>query len=477
MHESTGNEMTKKAKILIVDDDATFVDQAASALREEKHSVQSVKNAEEAMKKMNKSVFDIIITDIILPGTDGLKLLELIKEHSPSTDVIFCTSYSGVESAVKALKAGAYDYLIKPIETDTINYTVRRCLDQRSIYEENAELKDTMELIAACKNISTTFDLDKISKFALDVMLKETKASTGLFLAYTPEDGKTLQLLDVKGTNSSQAKKLGDIFLEMPKKWAKSKKKKSESIFKLTAKEIALIQTEYKSLKDGVVVAVKVKTDVKAYIILLNSTKAGDFSDDNLKNLDFILKETSLAFSNLDQLLGAKELAYIDDLTELYNSRYLYLILDREIKRAKRFKTTLVLLFIDLDQFKKVNDSHGHLAGGKVLSEMAGVLLDCVREIDTVVRYGGDEYVIVLTEANLKSGRMVAERIRSSIEKHVFLKDEGLDINLTACIGIAAFPKHALTRKELIHFADMAMYMGKETTKNAVYIAAERLQP
>lgn len=466
--------MKSKVKILLVDDDATFVEQVSKALKEHKYSVQSVNNSEEVQKRLLRYKYDIIVTDIILPGSDGLKLLELIQEQSPSTDVIFCTNYSGVESAVQALKAGAYDYLIKPLDVDAFIYTVKRCIDQRKIYAENEGLKNAMELIEACRNISTTFDLEKIARASLDLLMKETKSTSGLFMAHNTTAGRELDVLNIKGTNPKKDKNLSDLLISRGKKWLKRRGRKDS--FTLTDKEIAFLTAEYRSLHAGLVVVIRVDSNIKAFIILLNNNKRGIFTDANMHNLDFIIKETSLAFSNLEQLLGAKELAYIDDFTGIYNSRYLYLILEREIKRAKRFKSTLVLLFIDLDQFKTVNDRHGHLAGGKVLVEMAQVLLECVREIDTVVRYGGDEYVVVLTETSLKSGRMVAERIRSSIEKHVFLKEEGLNITLTACIGLAAYPKHALTRKELIHFADMAMYMGKETTKNAVYIAAERLK-
>jgi diguanylate cyclase (GGDEF)-like protein len=463
--------MKAKKKILIVDDDTTFIDLAVSVLKGENYSVQSVNNAEDAMKKITKTVFDIVITDIILPGTDGLKLLEKVKSQSPSTDVIFCTNYSGVESAVQALKAGVFDYLIKPVKDDVIRVSVRRCMDQREIYAENEDLKKTVELIEVCKNISTTFNRDKIAKYSLDILMKETGASAGLFMAYENDDKKNLETILFKGIGPKKSTPLTEHFSQMVKKW----KKKKETLFNLDEEELNMARNHFKTLKDCIIIKINVKSETKAYIILLSGTKDGDFTKERIKHTSFIIRETALAFNNLDQYMGAKELAYIDDLTNLYNSRYLYLILDREIKRSKRFKSTLVVLFIDLDKFKAINDAHGHLVGGKVLIEMADVLLKCVREIDTVVRYGGDEYIVVLTDTDVKSGRMVAERIRSAIEKHIFLKKENLKIKLTACIGLAAFPKHASTKKELIHFADMAMYMGKETTKNAVYIAAERL--
>jgi diguanylate cyclase (GGDEF)-like protein len=464
--------MKKKTKILIVDDDASFVDVASRVLKEENFSVQCTKNAEEAMKKIAKTDYNLIITDVILPGTDGLKLLEKIKARDSVTDVIFCTSYSGVESAVKALKTGAYDYMIKPVEEDALRFTVRRCLEQRKIYEENEELKKTVELVERCKNISTTFDREKIGKFAIDLLMKETEASSGFFMAYSCNKGNKLEDLSVKGIYKNKSKMLLEMFPKMLSRWKKSK----GSLFPLEKDEISMIKAQYKTVLDGIVIKIQVKSVIKAFIVLLNNTKSGEFTPNRIKNANFIIREINLAFTNLAQYLGAKELAYIDDLTNLYNSRYLFHILDREIKRAKRFNTTLILLFIDLDNFKDINDNHGHLVGGRVLVEVGDVLKKSVREIDTIIRYGGDEYIIVLTEASIQSGRMVAERIRKGIEKNVFLEKDKLNIKLTTCIGVAAYPKHASTKKELIHFADMAMYMGKETTKNAVYMAAERLK-
>ncbi len=463
--------MRSKPKILIVDDDATFVDFVLCALKNETYSVCCVKNADEALQEYNKTEYNLVITEVILPGMDGIKLFEKFNEIRPYTDVIFCTSYSSVESAVKALKDGAYDYLTKPVNADEFRLVIHRCLEQRKIFEENEELRKMVQLIESCKSLSSTFDKEKISTIALEVLVSEVKATAGFFVSYDQND-TDFDILSSKGISSAKSEDFLRLFPQYIKNW----KKKKAALFHFNKDETNKFKEIYKSLKDGIVIKIQVNSTIKALIILLNNAKRGNFTPTRIKNAEFIVKETTLAFKNLDQYLGAKELAYIDDLTNLYNSRYLYLILDREIKRAKRFKTSLLVLFIDLDLFKKVNDTYGHLIGGKVLVEMAQVLTKCVREIDTMVRYGGDEYIIVLTETDLDTGMKVAERIRKGIEDHVFVKDEGLDIRLTACIGLAGYPEHAKTKRELIHFADMAMYIGKGTTKNAVYIATDKIK-
>ena len=167
----------------------------------------------------------------------------------------------------------------------------------------------------------------------------------------------------------------------------------------------------------------------------------------------------------------AQSLIYIDDLTKLYNGRYLNVVLDREMKRSERYRNFFCVLFMDIDFFKRVNDAHGHLVGSRVLVEVGAVLRACVRDSDTVVRYGGDEFVVLLVETNADEAMIVAERMRKMIEAEPFVKETGLAIRLTISIGIAAFPEHANTKQTLLNLADQAMYRGKESTRNVVYLA------
>jgi len=187
--------------------------------------------------------------------------------------------------------------------------------------------------------------------------------------------------------------------------------------------------------------------------------------------LNFFYRQARLALINSERNAQAQSLIYIDDLTKLYNSRYLNVVLDREMKRSERYRNFFSVLFMDVDFFKRVNDGHGHLVGSRVLVEVGSVLRSCVRETDTVVRYGGDEFVVLLVETNSEEARLVAERMRKMVESERFVRDLGLDIRLTISIGIAAFPEHANTKQHLLHLADQAMYRGKESTRNVVYLA------
>ena len=193
--------------------------------------------------------------------------------------------------------------------------------------------------------------------------------------------------------------------------------------------------------------------------------------------LQFFYRQVRFALLNAERGMQTQNLIYIDDLTKLYNSRYLNVVLDRELKRSERYRNFFSVLFMDLDFFKRVNDTHGHLVGTRVLVEAGSVLRSCVRETDTVVRYGGDEFVVLLVETRAEEAMLVAERMRKMIEERAFGQELGLDIRLTISIGIAAFPEHASTKQHLLNLADQAMYRGKDSTRNVVYLANAQKVP
>ncbi len=171
------------------------------------------------------------------------------------------------------------------------------------------------------------------------------------------------------------------------------------------------------------------------------------------------------------QLYEAKTLSYKDELTGLYNQRYLPLVLDHEIERARREKAEFSLLFLDIDYFKTVNDGRGHWVGSKLLIELGEVLQKQVRSCDYAFRYGGDEFIILLGGSGAESSKLVAERIRKAVESHVF-EIESQKLKLTVSIGLASYPDHAKTASDLIQIADQAMYHGKRKSRNIVFVAS-----
>ena len=195
------------------------------------------------------------------------------------------------------------------------------------------------------------------------------------------------------------------------------------------------------------------------------------FEKATLAEIETALEPAAIALDNALRMQRAEELSVTDDLTQLYNSRYLSQVLRRETKRASRGGRPLSLLFIDLDGFKGINDAHGHLFGSRALVEAASVIRANARETDIVARFGGDEFALVLPDTGTEGALLVGERIREKIAAWRFLEGEGLSIPLTVSIGVATLPDVAASAEQLIQAADQAMYWVKERGKNGIYVS------
>jgi diguanylate cyclase (GGDEF)-like protein len=179
----------------------------------------------------------------------------------------------------------------------------------------------------------------------------------------------------------------------------------------------------------------------------------------------------AIAIENALRVQRAEALSVTDDLTQLYNSRFLSQVLRRETKRASRSGRPLSLLFVDLDGFKSINDTHGHLFGSRALVEAASVIRASARETDMVARFGGDEFALILPDTGSEGAVSVGERVRDRIAAFSFLRGDGLDIRLTASVGVATLPDVAASVEGLIQAADNAMYWVKDHGKNGIYVA------
>ncbi len=179
----------------------------------------------------------------------------------------------------------------------------------------------------------------------------------------------------------------------------------------------------------------------------------------------------AIAIENARSVEKIQELTITDDCTGLYNARHLYKTLETEVYRSARFGYEFSVLFIDLDHFKQVNDTHGHLIGSKLLAEIGYLVKAQLRLIDFAFRYGGDEFVVLLPQTGKDSALVVARRLRDSLRSSAFCKDEGLNLNVRASIGLATYPHDAKTPHDIISQADGMMYMVKNSTRDNIGIA------
>jgi diguanylate cyclase (GGDEF)-like protein len=184
------------------------------------------------------------------------------------------------------------------------------------------------------------------------------------------------------------------------------------------------------------------------------------------------LRAVVRVLGNIYQLTRSRDLAMRDDLTKAFNRRFFESYLDEEMERSRRYGSLFSIIFLDLDDLKMVNNLYGHLTGSRTLQEVAKRILNAVRGIDKVVRFGGDEFCIILPQTDQDQAIAVADRIRKALVASAFQLEPGISVSITASFGIAAYPTHAITKEDLIKQADAAMYRVKSTTKNAVGIAS-----
>jgi len=207
--------------------------------------------------------------------------------------------------------------------------------------------------------------------------------------------------------------------------------------------------------------------------VVREGARASAFSDADESLLSAMALPLAAALSNSVRIAEAERLSQTDDLTKLHNARFLRQYLIAEVRRARRYGSMVSVMFLDLDDFKAVNDRHGHLVGSHVLMEMAAVILSSVRDTDVVTRYGGDEFVIILPETGAEPSARVAERVRATVSAHAFTGGRNLQLRLTASFGVASFPAHANSPQQLVAAADAAMYEAKAARKNCVRFAPE----
>ena len=225
--------------------------------------------------------------------------------------------------------------------------------------------------------------------------------------------------------------------------------------------------------KDVLCIPIMSKKNIIGVLELVNKKNDRIFTKNEQELLLKFADQASMAIERASLYHKMANLAITDDLTKLFNLRYLYRVLDTEVKRCRRYHSTFAIIFLDLDSFKLVNDTHGHLIGSKTLVEVARMLAGSLRDVDIISRYGGDEFVIVLPHTTVEMAYKIAARIQNDINRHSFLTEEGLSLKITASFGVAGYPDHAGDETELLRIADGAMYTAKGMGRNRVVVASD----
>lgn len=444
------------ARILLVDDEKMARTLYGDYLRGVGHEVTAVASIPGAKEALAFGRYDVVVTDLILPQGDGMEVLQHAKAHYPGVEVVVITGLDKVDPAVRAIKSGATEYLVKPVAPEVLQHAVHRALATRELLQENAALRRYVSLLETGQRISTTLDRNRLSETACAAFLGMTGASA--VLLFQADGTGRSRLLGQQGLSSQSLE--ASVLTAVTPRLGESR-------------EARVLDELPGPFPRALIVPAIEGEDLLGYALLLYP---GSPPEGIAEATGFLARCLALALRNLGRIAEVEDLAYLDDLTHLFNVRYLHLVLDREVKGAQQTQGVFSLLFLDLDYFKSINDTHGHLVGSQLLVEMARVLKGCVRDRDVAVRYGGDEYVVLLRGTDSGGALKVAERIRRTVENHRFLAREGHSLALSTCIGVASFPEHAQEKATLLDLADRAMYRGKKGTRNVVYVAAKDLE-
>jgi len=432
----------ENASILLVDDKPNNLRLLASILNEQGYVVRPLRDGHMVMPSVLNSPPDLILLDIRMPEIDGFEVCQQLKENEQTCDIpiIFISALQDVTEKVKGFSLGAVDYITKPFNEEEVLARVETHLAlqnlRRNIQEKNnqlqEEIKERKSLELELRRAATIFDntdegiIVTNADYEIILVNKVFTEITG----YKPDDvyGKNPRLLQSGHQDDAFYKTMWNT-LNRDGQWRGEiwNKTKDGNIFPAW-ENINAVKDEH--------------GDITNYVSI--------FSDIS------ILKKSEERLSHL---------AHHDNLTGLPNRLRFTANLEQALETAKRHEHKIALMFLDLDEFKQINDTLGHDIGDKLLIEFSERLKNCVRAEDTVARLGGDEFTIVLTKiAHSEDAGLIADKIVKAIRKPLVLDKQSIDTSTS--IGISIYPDDAKNCEALMKSADIAMYHAKAMGKN-----------
>jgi len=366
-------------------------------------------------------------------------------------------------------------YLPAEVLTQQTTNMLSYLMLQASTAIENAKLYQNMEgkidnlgnMFESFKSIASILDLDELLGLILSLVVEELDMDMGLiFLA---EDSGLKLKYEHGVENGINIKMLGE---DIAKLAGEEKKVVFISSHK-TSRYSGSVQAAgfFGVLSIPLIRNTKLLGAISLFLRKPSPAFARELSGSEVPQLalaETLAEHASICIDNALLFKSVERLSVVDELTQLYNSRYFFSALESEINRSVRYGEPLSLVFIDLDKFKSVNDRYGHLMGSETLKEVGCIIRETIRHPDIACRYGGDEYTLILPETNIAGGVLTAERLRKRIAEHEFLTEHGLSLSMTGSFGVSTFPTLAGSKEKLIETADKALYQVKEQNGNMV---------
>lgn len=471
-------------KVLIIDDSVTQLSSLKIFFKREGFDVETAKNGVEGFVKVYKVKPDAIVSDVLMPHLGGFQLCRLLKSNKETKDIpfIMLTVLDKNLDKFWASQSGADIFLRKDYDMSTIVQKTKEIMEKmpvsNSIKEElasneieedeiitqiNKILDDELMKTTITNKFREIKDYTKDDKFAAGSIFKILSAIVEYDFACiyfnSPDESMPKRLIFDEQNAEVQENIMKEIWRQLlPNNMSDFKPEKINN-----DKELEKIN----SFDDLI--------SKKEFDFYYEETLIGKlclYSRENLmwhkmRFMQTIKNEIDL-FLRLKYLYTkTRFLSITDELTKLYTRRHLNSVLNQEYERAKRYGTILSVAMIDIDDFKKINDTYGHLAGDYILKEISKILVNTLRKTDFVYRYGGEEICILMPETALDKAFIPLERLRKTIEARNFIF-EGEKIHVTVSVGASTYSKTMQSSNELIERADSALYKAKNSGKNKV---------
>jgi two-component system cell cycle response regulator len=451
------------ARVLVVDDTIANVKLLEAKLAVEYFDVVTAYNGEEAITSATANPPDIILLDIMMPGMDGFEVCRQLKGDARTAHVpiIMVTALSDAEDRVRGLEAGADDFLTKPVN-DVALYARIRSLVRLKMTADEWRLRQ-----ATGSHLGMLVD---------DGAAKPKAGGGGNLLVVEDNAAYAERLRRALATDN-------DV-LDVVSQPAEGLARANEGFYDIVIVSLALRET------DGLRLCAQMRSQNQTRNMpLVALVEDGDYAR-IAKALDLGVNDYILRSADSQEILARCRtqirrrryqdglratfernvaLALIDSLTGLYNRRYLTAHLAALMDRGLRTKKPLALLMVDVDHFKKVNDSYGHAVGDEVLMAVADRLSRHLRSFDTVARWGGEEFVVIMPEAETRVAMAVAERLRNKMsEQSITVRHTVGTLNVTVSIGVAIAGDDITTPDDLLRAADSALYEAKRQGRDRV---------
>ena len=437
-------------RLLLVDDEPRLLASLYELLRDRGYHLTTASSGSEAIAHLSTLRFDLVLLDLRLPDIGGHEIMDFINAKGIDADVIVMSGEVGIDAAIGALKRGAYDYLRKPYAREELLKTVGNALEQRRLATANARIANQLEnsekmyryLVDSSPDIIYTLNHEGRFTFVNDRAYQ--------LLGFSRDEliGKHYSIL----VHDEDLERARYVFNE--RRVDERASRNVELRLKCRGATGKLSNSGDRTFNNTLMT------------ISLNSIGM-HVPDQDVKKLEFF--GTYGVARDITDRKRAEEVisyqAYHDILTDLPNRILFKDRLGLAVIQAKRKQTELAVMFIDLDRFKLVNDTLGHVKGDELLQQVAVRLKECLRKGDTLARQGGDEFTIVLPELRDRDdARMVADKFLECLHKPFDL--DGHEVHISASIGIAIYPGDGESIDELLRHADIAMYQVKALGKN-----------